>query len=138
MTSRVCSPVGRRAAIAVSLSLALAWSAAPQRSAAAKPATPVSGLRVLELAVEAAAADVALPADGSGRLTVKPCPACAPVALVTGAATRSLVDGAPVSLEVLRRTLATEADASVAVFYRRASGEVTRILVTLPAASSRR
>jgi hypothetical protein len=132
------SPRGSAATTAIALALALSLTAAPRPAAAAKPSTPTAGLRVLELAVEARGADLILPATGVGRLSLAPCLNCRPLALLTGATTRSLVDGAPVTLEVLRRTLLAEPEASVALFYRRSSGEVTRILVTLPAASRRR
>lgn len=137
MTRIACRGPGPIAAFTALATLAFALGAAPTPAAAAKPG-PTSGLRVLELAVEARGADVTLPPTGTGRLSVLPCRDCRPLTLLTGAATRSLVDGAPVSLEVLRRTLLAEPEASVALFYRRSTGEVTRILVTLPAPSTRR
>lgn len=120
------------------LSLAVALAAASPPGLAADRSMPTAGLRVLENAIETRAADLRLPATGVGRLSVAPCRDCHPLALLTGAATRSFIDGAPVTPDVLRRTLLAEPDASVALFYRRSSGEVTRILVTLPLAPARR
>jgi hypothetical protein len=136
MTDIARTQTWRTAALAALAVLAL--QAVAPLAGAAEPSTPTSGLRVLELAVEARGADVTLPATGVGTLGVAPCRDCAPLALLTGAATRGLIDGVPVTLEVLRRTLQAEPDASVALFYRRSSSEVTRILVTLPAASRSR
>ncbi len=142
MTSspRTSLPWRRRSAasmlFAVSLTVALAVAASP--GLAADRSMPMAALRVLEHSIETRAAELRLPATGVGRLTVAPCRDCRSLALLTGAATRSFVDGAPVTPDVLRRTLLAEPDASVALFYRRSSGEVTRILVTLPLAPARR
>lgn len=94
--------------------------------------TPTSGMRVLELAIEAHGAALTLPMNGFGKLTVAPCRDCQPLSLLTGSGSRFFVDGTAVDFEALRRTLLAEPDAIVAVFYRRTGGEVTRILVTRP------
>jgi hypothetical protein len=142
MMRSLCSlPVSSRrgvAWVARAVSLVVALTAASQPVASTDRSMPTAGLRVLEQAIETRAAELSLPPTGEGWLSVTPCRDCRPRALRTGAATRSFIDGAPVTSAVLRRTLLAEPEASVALFYRGASGEVTRILVTLPAGPARR
>lgn len=96
-----------------------------------------SGLRVVELAVEARAADLALPLTDVGSVSVRACTACKSVSLLTGVRARYLLDGEAVSLAQLRSALRAAPETSVVVLYARGSTEITRIIATSPAASRR-
>ena len=96
-----------------------------------------SGLRVVELAVEARAADLSLPLTDVGSVTVRACTTCKSVSLLTGVRARYLLDGEAVSLAQLRTALRATPETAVVVLYARGSTEITRIIATSPAASRR-
>ena len=103
----------------------------------ASSAAHASGLRIVELAVEARAADLSLPLTDVGSVTVRACAACKSVSLLAGVRARYLLDGQVVSLAQLRSALRVAPDTSVVVLYARGGSEITRIIATSPATSSR-
>ncbi len=114
----------------VALQVGTAWA----ESAAPRKAAP---LKVIELAVETSAADFAVPTGGVGNVTVQPCAGCRAQTLLLGTQARLLLDGRAVSAVELRRSLLAQPLASVAVFYRRGSTEITRVIVTSPSEARR-
>lgn len=128
----------RVAGLAALLALAAIDPAGAQGSApGSRTALPSSGLRVIELAVEATGGDVALPATDIGTASVRSCPGCKPASLLIGSRSRFLLDGQPVSLPVLRAALLGAPQASVVVMHARGSTEITRIIATSPPAMGR-
>ncbi len=87
-------------------------------------------MKVVEQAIETSAAQIVLPSGGVGALTLVPCAGCKPVTVLMGARTQLIVNNKPVSIELLRRTLAASPDAPAALFYRTGGNELTRLTVS--------
>lgn len=117
--------------------LQAATASAQAPAGASRNSSPAAGLRVVELAVEARAADLSLPLTDAGNVTVRACSACKPVALLTGARARYTLDLEAVTLSQLRGALRAAPETAVVVFYARGGTEITRIVATSPAVASR-
>lgn len=117
--------------------LQAATASAQVPASTTRNSSPAAGLRVVELAVEARAGDLALPLTDAGSVTVRACTACKPVALLTGARARYSLDGEAVTLAELRGALRAAPETAVVVFHARGGTEITRIVATSPAAANR-
>lgn len=89
-------------------------------------------LRALELAIETSGAQFNLPAGGVGNITLVPCNGCRAQTLLLGLQARLLLDGRAVNAMALQRSLRAQPRSSVAVFYRRGSTEITRVVAYTP------
>lgn len=130
--------IGRISALPFAALLFVALLAPASADAqSSRPRAPAP-LQVVELAIETAGAGLVLPAGGIGNVTVVPCAGCKPQTLLIGSQSRLTLDGQSVGALELRRALLSQPDSSVALFYRRGSTEITRILVVSPPESARR
>jgi hypothetical protein len=114
-----------------------ATASAQAPAGASRSSSPAAGLRVIELAIEARAADLSLPLTDAGSVTVRACSACKPVALLTGARARYTLDLEAVTLSQLRAALRAAPETAIVVFHARGGTEITRIVATSPAAANR-
>jgi hypothetical protein len=121
--------LARGAALVLAL-LPTAIALAQTSGSGARNSSPTAGLRVVELAVEARAAELSLPLTEVGTVTVRACETCKPLPLLTGTRSRYLLDGEAVSLPVLRRALLAAPETGVVVLYARGRTEITRIVAT--------
>lgn len=120
------------AALAVSAAVLVGGLGAVAPATAAPPA-----IVAVEQAVETAAAQLALPAGGVGTISLRPCTGCRPVSLLAGSTTRWIVADEALPFVEFSRLLAARPNAPVVVLYRRASGEITRVIAQLPPARPR-
>lgn len=86
--------------------------------------------RAIEAAIETTANRVVLPTGGIGKLDVRRCQACVPVALLAGTASRYFLGPKAVGFEELQTSLATNPRALVVVMYRPDTAELTRLVVS--------
>ena len=84
---------------------------------------------VLEFGYEATTADVTLPSSETGELTLQGCATCKVVRLRANAATRYEIAGQRVTLAEMARYLASNKKASLVVMQRKASSELSRLVV---------
>jgi hypothetical protein len=117
--------------------LPVAAALAQTSGSGARSASPVASLRIIETAVEALASDLSLPLTEAGSVTVRSCPTCRSVALLTGSRARYTLDGETLSLQELRRALLAAPATAVVVLYARGGTEITRIVATSPSAATR-
>jgi hypothetical protein len=107
------------------MTAALAGAAVPQ-----KPVVPPSGIKPIELVVEASGSTVILPSGSVGTLVVTPCVACVPRSFVAGGAARYFIGRTLVSIEDVRRELTVRPQARVGVFFDAKTHELTRVFVS--------
>lgn len=94
-------------------------------------------MREVERGYELSAADVTLPASADGIASFPACDShgCKTVTARATAATRYFINGQPVALVDLHQ-LAARGAAPMTVFYKRKTGELSRIKATAPPAST--
>jgi hypothetical protein len=112
----------------IAIAAAVSWLAAVTSYATIKP---------VELAIETSGETLILPSGSVGTLVVSPCVKCAPLSLIAGARARYFIGRTAVSVEDVRRELASRTRAQVVVFYDAKSHELTRVCVSGHVVTSR-
>lgn len=87
--------------------------------------------KLLEASVEAFAEDLSLPANESGVITVRGCPACSAQTLYFAKERVLILAGRPVSLKEMTDALRRDGKSTVTVFFRRTDQQVTRIVLAM-------
>ena len=121
----------RWTAIAAAIATLIAAGIAPAQTPAAAP-RPAGTIRALEQALETRGADVALPAGGTGTVTVTPCLRCRPVTMLAGSTSTWMLGDRVVAFDELRRALQSHPRAPVLVFYRGPGAALTRLIAQVP------
>jgi hypothetical protein len=115
------------------LTLCVALATSTAAAVAANPTVAGPQVHAVELAIEAPADGLILPASAPGNVVVTRCTGCAPVSVLATARSRYFVGKVQVSLDELRRVVSGQPNASVVVLYDGKSRELTRILASAEA-----